>query len=152
MDARFRIRPASPADAPAVSVLERQCFADPWSAEGIAETLAAPLGCHLVAEVGGTVQGYLLARVFPPTAEIMNLAVAPPQRRRGLAGALLASALTALAARGATEVFLEVRASNSPAQGLYQAAGFRPVGLRPGYYAAPREDALVLRRELSGPA
>lgn len=148
MDAPFRIRAASPADGAALADLERRCFSDPWSEESLAEAVASALGVNLVAEVDGTVVAYLMARVLPPTAEIMNLAVAPPYRRQGLAAALLANGLSALAARGATEVFLEVRASNLPAQALYREAGFRPMGTRARYYEAPREDALVLRRDL----
>lgn len=149
MDAPFRIRAAAPADCAALADLERRCFSDPWSEESLAEALASPLGVNLVAEVDGALAAYLMARVVPPTAEIMNLAVDLPYRRQGMAAALLADGLAALAGRGATEVFLEVRASNLPAQALYREAGFRPMGMRAGYYEAPREDALVLRRDLA---
>ena len=148
MDAPFQIRPANSADRPALADLERRCFSDPWSEESLAEAVASPLGVNLVVEVDGVVVAYLMARVLAPTAEIMNLAVAPGRRRQGLAAALLAAGLVELTARGAGEVFLEVRASNHPAQALYREAGFRPIGVRAGYYEAPREDALVLRRML----
>lgn len=152
MDVPFRIRAASPADGAALAELERRCFSDPWSEESLVEAAASSLGVNLVAEVDGAVVAYLMARVVPPTAEIMNLAVDQPYRRQGMAAALLSAALAALAARGATEVFLEVRASNLPAQALYREAGFRPMGIRAAYYEAPREDALVLRRALDGGA
>lgn len=148
MDASFRIRAASPADGAALADLERRCFSDPWSEEGLGEAVASSLGVNLVAEVDGRVVAYLMARALPPTAEILNLAVDPPYRRRGVAAALLAGGLAALPGQGVTEVFLEVRASNLPAQALYRAAGFRPMAIRAGYYEAPREDALVLRLNL----
>ena len=89
--------------------------------------------------------GYLVGRDVAGSGEILNLAVAPEHRRAGLARALLAEGLKLLSSRGAEEVFLEVRSSNTAALELYRAAGFRPVGMRADYYRNPREDALVLR-------
>jgi [ribosomal protein S18]-alanine N-acetyltransferase len=96
------------------------------------------------------VLGYLIARDVAGSGEVLNLAVAPESRRRGIARALLEAGLSALAARGADEVFLEVRESNVGAQELYRSLGFRAVGLRAGYYRHPKEDALVLRLGLGG--
>ena len=79
------------------------------------------------------------------SGEILNLAVAPEFRRRGIGGTLLEEGLVAFHDRGAQEVFLEVRESNHSAQALYLARGFRPVGQRAAYYRNPRENALVLR-------
>ena len=62
MDASCRIRPALPADADRLAELERVCFPDPWSREGLAEVLASTLCISLVIEVGGEVVGYALAR------------------------------------------------------------------------------------------
>jgi ribosomal-protein-alanine N-acetyltransferase len=98
-----------------------------------------------VAEIDKVIVGYLIAREAGGSGEILNLAVDPPQRRGGIARALLQSGLAALRRRGADEVFLEVRESNLAAQALYLSAGFRPVGQRAGYYRNPLEDALVLR-------
>lgn len=89
--------------------------------------------------------GYFLAREILGTAEVLNLAVVPERRGRGLGGALLDAGLTAVRARGGSEVFLEVRASNAVAQGLYARRGFQMEGRRRGYYRRPDEDALVLR-------
>ncbi|MFR2094141.1 MAG: GNAT family N-acetyltransferase [Oscillospiraceae bacterium] len=88
------------------------------------------------------------ARSSPPEADMMNLAVVPELRRRGTAQALLQALQERLAARGIGSLTLEVRASNLPAQRLYTAAGFACIGRRPNYYLAPREDALILRKEL----
>lgn len=149
MDGPFRIRPATPADAPRLAALERECFSDPWSVAGLREALASDGGAGWTAEVAGRVEGYLLARVAADTAEVLTLAVAPAWRGRGIASLLLAGALGALRARGASEAYLEVRRSNLVAQALYQAHGFRVAGIRPAYYERPTEDALVLRRDLT---
>jgi ribosomal-protein-alanine N-acetyltransferase len=103
-----------------------------------------------LAENSSGVAGYIMARISGEEGEILNLAVLPRDRRRGVARGLLAVGLEALVAEGVREAYLEVRESNSAAITLYQSAGFRPVGLRPDYYRNPREDALVLRAPVGG--
>jgi len=147
-DGRFRIRSGVPADAPALVAIERRSFGDPWSEASFREALGASWSFGLVAEGAEGIIGYLIAREVAGSGEILNLAVDPPQRRRGIALALLESGLTALRRRHAEEVYLEVRVSNAAAQTLYRRAHFVPVGRRRAYYRNPIEDALVLRRSL----
>jgi ribosomal-protein-alanine acetyltransferase len=145
MDAPYRIRSASLGDAAAMVAIERRCFGDPWSEESFREALTSPWTFCLVAQsVRGTI-GYLVGREVAGTGEVLNLAVAPESRRRGVGSGLLRAGLAALRQRSVDEVFLEVRESNRSAQALYLAHGFRPVGQRSAYYRNPREDALVLR-------
>jgi ribosomal-protein-alanine N-acetyltransferase len=148
MDARYRIRRASPADADALSVLERRCFSDPWSAQGFREVLSTPISFGLVAAAGKELQGYFLARLVAGEAEVLNLAVNPDQRRRGIGRALLEAGLRELQLRGGREVFLEVRESNAAARAMDLELGFRVVGARQRYYRLPVEDALVLHLPL----
>lgn len=144
MDAPCRIRAANSADLGAVARIEAAAFPDPWSAE----QFRAHLGdVFLVAVAAEAVIGYLVAWMAGPEAEILNVAVAADVRRQGSARALLTEALATLGRGGVTSVFLEVRPSNAAARRLYVSAGFREVGRRRGYYATPREDALVLRRD-----
>ncbi len=152
MVAPCRIRPAQSADARRCVAIERVAFSDPWSEAGFLEALETPAGFGLVAERDGELVGYVLGRIAAGEGEILNLAVAPTARRAGVGRALLDAALDLLVRRGGREVFLEVRASNLPARRLYEAAGFRVVGVRPRYYRRPVEDALVLRRALAPPA
>jgi ribosomal-protein-alanine N-acetyltransferase len=152
MDAHYRIRPADPADAAPLSVLERRCFSDPWSADGFREALTMPVCFGLVATAGREIGGYFLARVVDGEAEILNLAVDPPLRRRGIGYALLKAGLTEFVVRGAREAFLEVRESNLAAQTMYTTSGFRVAGARQRYYRQPVENALVYRLELPPPA
>jgi ribosomal-protein-alanine acetyltransferase len=148
MDARFPIRPATLADAAALAAIERRCFSDPWSEAAFREALSSEWTFSLVAESGRGLAGYLIGREAAGSGEILNLAVAPEYRQRGIGSALLEEGLAAFRLRRASEVFLEVRESNRSAQSLYLARGFRPVGQRAAYYRNPREDALVLRLEL----
>ena len=149
MDAPYRIRSAVPADAVGLVAIERRAFSDPWSEASFREALTSPWTFGLVAEGTRGVTGYLIGREVAGTGEVLNLAVAPELRRRGIGGALLEAGLAALRRRRVEEVFLEVRESNRSAQALYMAYGFRPVGQRAAYYRNPKEDALVLRLELA---
>jgi [ribosomal protein S18]-alanine N-acetyltransferase len=144
MDAPYRIRSAAPADAVALVEIERRCFSDPWSEASFREALESPWTFGLVAHTTQGIVGYLIGREVAGTGEVLNLAVAPSSRRRGVARALLRGGLRFLRKRRVEEVFLEVRESNQSAQALYLSAGFRPVGQRAAYYRNPKEDALVL--------
>lgn len=96
-----------------------------------------------VAEIGVAAAGFLVLRqTAPGEAELLNLAVSPDARRRGVARALL-SRLPA----GPVSIFLEVRESNVIAQRLYESAGFRVISRRPEYYQAPSEAAIVMLRQ-----
>lgn len=148
MDAPFRIRSAALADSAALVAIERRCFSDPWSEPSFREALATDWTFGLVADTDRGIAGYLIGREAAGSGEILNLAVAPEFRRRGIGGELLEEGLLEFQERGAHEVFLEVRESNHSAQSLYLARGFRPVGQRASYYRNPREDALVLRLAL----
>ncbi len=140
------IRPMTAADVPSVAALEKLCFSDPWSASSIASELDNPLSLWLVWEEDGAAAAYLGVQRVPPQADVMNVAVSPALRRRGIARALFAELERRLPE--IDELFLEVRASNSGAIALYRTLGFAQVGRRPNYYLDPREDALILRKEL----
>lgn len=151
MGARYQVRAAELADVPELASIEPRCFSDPWSAAGFHEMLSAPSILGLIAEgKPRSIAGYLVARVIDTEGEILNLAVAPENRRKGIGALLLESALATLRKQGVEAVFLEVRASNQAAINLYLAKGFRPIGQRHGYYRRPLEDAIVLRWESAG--
>ena len=149
MDDACRIRAASTADLAAVAAIEATAFPDPWSLGAFRAHLD---DLFLVAETGNGVIGYVIAWSAGTEAEILNVAVQSAARRQGAGRALLREALDRLTAAGAAAVYLEVRRSNAAALALYRAAGFREVAVRRGYYQAPREDALVLRRDQGAPA
>jgi ribosomal-protein-alanine N-acetyltransferase len=142
---------------PALEALERACFSDPWTEAQLAAELAAgSAGFVLVLErpAGGGGRGlcaYGAFRLVLDEMHVMNVAVAAPERRRGLARWLLRFAMGRAARRGASRALLEVRAGNREAVALYESLGFRRLGVRREYYREPVEDALVLAREgLSG--
>jgi ribosomal-protein-alanine N-acetyltransferase len=135
------------ADVVAVAALERRIFTDPWSANAFRRELAGNEAIWLrVAEdpADGGLLGYLVAWFVLDEVHLANLAVIPECRRRGLGQALLDDLLDESRNRQATQVILEVRESNRPAQRLYERNGFRTVMIRPGYYRDNREDARVM--------
>jgi [ribosomal protein S18]-alanine N-acetyltransferase len=95
-----------------------------------------------VAASGGRVVGFLVVRqIVANEREILNLAVDPAERRRGVARKLLENELL----RAKTRWFLEVRSSNSRAIKLYESAGFRGAGRRESYYSNPLETGIVMK-------
>ncbi len=130
-----------------IALLERECFADPWSQQSIASELHNPLSVWLVAQQGQTLLGYVGSQTCLDETDMMNIAVFPASRRQGVARALIEALVSALRERGSKQLTLEVRASNGPARQLYESLGFLQVGLRKNYYRNHKEDALILRKE-----
>lgn len=132
---------------PQVANLEKMCFHDPWSEASIASELANPLALWLVAAENEQVVGYVGSQTVIDMTDMMNIAVHPDFRRKGIANMLVARLVEALKERQSSSLMLEVRASNVGAQALYEKLGFAQVGLRKNYYRNPKEDALILRKE-----
>lgn len=133
---------------PQIALLERRCFSDPWSETSVAGELTNPLSLWLVALAGGAVVGYVGSQTVLDEADVMNVAVDPAYRRQGVGKGLMLALMAALRQAGVRTLALEVRASNEAAQALYKNLGFEQAGRRPGYYARPREDALILKKRL----
>lgn len=131
----------------AVAALETICFSDPWSENSVSSELKNKLALWLVAEENGTVAGYIGSQTCGEESDVMNVAVHPDFRRRGIAEALVNALVEELKAIGSHCLTLEVRASNVPAIALYEKMGFSEIGRRKNYYRNPREDALILRKE-----
>jgi ribosomal-protein-alanine N-acetyltransferase len=128
-----------------VAALEKLCFADPWSENSIRSEVDNILALWMVALDGEQVVGYVGSQTVCGETDMMNIAVHPDHRRRGIAESLIDVLVRELKNRGSVCLTLEVRASNDPAIGLYEKLGFREVGLRKNYYRNPREDARILR-------
>ena len=135
-------------DVSAIAELEKICFSDPWSETSIASEANNRLSYWLVAEVDGVVAGYVGSQTVLDAADMMNLAVSPDHRRKGIGQALVNALVAHLQENKVIALLLEVRVSNGAAIALYESLGFEQVGRRPKYYHNPREDALILRKEL----
>ena len=131
-----------------IAGIEKLCFSDPWSENSIAYELTSRLSYWLVALDGGEVVGYIGSQSVLGESDMMNVAVHPDHRRKGIAEKLIAALSEGLKERGNVALTLEVRASNEAAIALYDKLGFAQVGRRPNYYRNPKEDALILRKAL----
>ena len=134
------------AHVPQVAELERICFADPWSEKSVASELDNKWALWLVAVEDDQVIGYIGSQTSIDETDVMNVAVHPDFRRRGIAESLIIRLVEELKNRGSHALMLEVRASNAPAIALYEKLGFLQVGCRKNYYRNPKEDALILRK------
>ena len=128
-----------------VAALEKLCFSDPWSEKSVGSELENPLSLWLVALEGEQVVGYIGSQTVLDGSDMMNVAVDPDFRRRGIAEALVTALAARLKEMGSCRLTLEVRASNEPAKALYEKLGFGQVGCRKNYYRNPKEDALILQ-------
>ena len=132
-----------------ITALERECFSLPWSEASIRSELRNELSLWLVAVEDGRMLGYVGSQTVLGESDMMNLAVRPDFRRRGIGRALVEALCAALRVEKAISLTLEVRASNEAAKALYAALGFTSVGCRPRYYTRPTEDAELFRKELN---
>lgn len=129
-----------------ISAIEDALFSDPWSRASLRFCMENPVYDFTVAlDTEGAVAGFLIAGVLPPEIEISTVAVRGDLRRQGIGRSLLGQLLEKGAKRGCDTVFLEVRASNRAAIGLYRSLGFEEYGVRKRYYSAPVEDAILMR-------
>jgi [ribosomal protein S18]-alanine N-acetyltransferase len=147
----FEIRAATLADLEPIMKLETSTFeTDAWSTESMRGELASEHTYYVFAfdpETPEVLAGYggLLAPEDSGEGDIQTLAVAPFARRHGLGRALVTTLLAEAAARGADEVFLEVRADNPNARALYVSLGFEQIAVRAKYYQPDGVDAQVMR-------
>jgi [ribosomal protein S18]-alanine N-acetyltransferase len=145
----FTIRPLGYGDLPQVIAIERRAFPTPWSLAMFVLELSKPSSICLAATQAdgsrsGRLLGYTICSRYADVWHVMNIAVDPPQRRRGIGTALL-TALIDQAGPGESYT-LEVRPSNPGAIALYERFGFRSAGTRPRYYRDTGEDALIMWR------
>jgi ribosomal-protein-alanine N-acetyltransferase len=167
-----RLRAMVPADLVDVIALEHEVFPDdPWSPEMFADEVIQPpeSRLYLIAEAeagdggvgreivsgreaasGPAMAGYAGLMFVPggTQADVLTIAVRPAYWGRGIGSALLDALVTAARDRGCAEVFLEVRADNSRAHGLYRRRGFADIGIRRGYYQPSGADAITMRKDL----
>jgi ribosomal-protein-alanine N-acetyltransferase len=148
-------RPLREGDIAYVAALEAQIHAAPWTTGNFRDALAAGYSTR-AGEREGRIVAYGVLMLAPGEAQILNLSVVPDARREGLGRTLLRQFVDDALWLNAGQIFLEVRATNVAAIGLYETEGFMPVARRLAYYPgaapdAPREDALVMRRALAEP-
>ena len=144
----MEIRRMKPEDASGVAGIEKKYFSQPWSREGFLSSLRQDYSIWLVAEENGVIAGYCGMNQSFDEAEITNVAVDGPFRKRGLGFTLVTALLSEGRERGITRYLLEVREGNEDAIRLYKRLGFMPEGKRKNFYQKPVEDAVIMTRVL----
>ena len=142
-------------DLNAIEEIERASYPTPWSRSMFAGELAKPSSICLgaVDTDQNELVGYLIISRYVDAWHVMNVAVEPGRRRRGIASLLLNRLFELTAGRSRRGYTLEVRVSNAGAIKIYEEVGFRPRGVRRGYYTDNREDALIMWKDpVSEPA
>ena len=145
----IQIRGLQTGDFGAIERIERRSYPTPWSRSMFAAELAKPSSiCFgaFDAEAGGLV-GYLIISRYVDAWHVMNIAVAPEHRGRGIATMLFDRLFDVTATDGRRGYTLEVRVSNTDAIRLYERLGFQSRGVRRGYYTDNREDALIMWKD-----
>jgi len=141
------IRALALPDLNAIEEIERRSYTTPWSRSMFAGELAKPAALCLGAFEEGRLAGYMIVSRYVDAWHVMNIAVAPAFRRRGIATALLDKLFELTENASKRGYTLEVRVSNDGAIKLYERLGFSARGIRRGYYTDNREDALIMWRD-----
>ena len=139
-------------DLPFVMEIERLSFPNPWlesSFRGEIANLHISYPNVVIYRPQDKIIGYIIFWLVEDEAQISNLAVHPDFKRLGIGGTILKQVLTIMRRMDAKQVILEVRPSNLAARTLYEKNGFKPIGIRRGYYQEPPEDALLMSKNLN---
>jgi len=138
-------------DLDAIEVIERRSYPTPWSRSMFLGELAKPtsvcLGAFEADDEEGALVGYLIVSRYVDAWHVMNIAVDPAHRGRGVATMLFEHLFELTADDVRRGYTLEVRVSNTTAIALYERLGFTSRGLRRGYYTDNREDALIMWKD-----
>jgi ribosomal-protein-alanine N-acetyltransferase len=157
--ARLEIRRIRPEDLDEVMVIERAAFKHPWSTELFRRELEHDWSTILIAveplssaaKSEERIVAFLIYWLVHDEIHILNVAVAPEHRRKGIARLLMAETERRAHLADASLMTLEVRRSNQGALDLYKEFDYRAVGVRPNYYVDEGEDAIVMVKELRKP-
>jgi [ribosomal protein S18]-alanine N-acetyltransferase len=146
----IELRRLTLADLGDIERIERSAYPTPWSRSMFAGELAKPSSISLGAvdaDEDFALVGYLIISRYVDAWHVMNVAVDPPYRRRGVATLMLEELFKLTVDDGRRGYTLEVRVSNASAIALYEQLGFHATGVRRGYYTDNREDALVMWKD-----
>ena len=133
-----------------IVAIERMAYEHPWTRGNFSDSLRSGYQAQLLG-AGGAVIGYFVAMKGVDEVHLLNLTVAPAHQRQGWARVMLDALAVWSRGQGALWLWLEVRVSNLRAQAIYEAHGYRRVGVRKRYYPAvdnEREDAVVMSLRL----
>jgi ribosomal-protein-alanine N-acetyltransferase len=135
-------------DLDQVISIENECFSDPWSYLSFKSDIHNEMALPMVLDSDGSIAGYSSIYIVANELQIGNFAVQSKYRGRGAAKLMMEEIIKIARNRGCSMIYLEVRESNDPAIKLYSSFGFRSVGHRKNYYRSPKENAIVMAKEI----
>ena len=139
------IRDLESADIEAVSKIEEETFSMPWKPDDFREMIEKDHMIYVVAVLDGVVIGGAGAIKIFDSADITNVCIAEKYRGLGYGMKMMEGLLEKCRGLGCVEFTLEVRKSNARAISMYEKIGFENIGIRPGFYERPKEDAIIMR-------
>lgn len=142
------IREMEEADIDSIRAIEAQSFSTPWSRELLLRELENPIGHNWVLETDDSVIGYLFYWMVVGEVHLLNIAIHPDYRQRGLARFLMHHMIMHAKESEMKVIFLEVRENNKEARRLYESFRFVDVGRIKNYYPEDKQDAIIMRRDL----
>lgn len=144
------LRDMKEADLEGVLAIERAVHAHPWTLGNFSDALRSGYQCKVYETAERELVGYAVMMLAVDEAELLDIAIASAQQRKGLGKKLLNEMLALGRKNEMRRMVLEVRTSNAFAIALYRSAGFSDIGLRRDYYQAHsgREDAILMGRGL----
>ena len=147
-NAKIIIEKMKESDADFVERIEKDCGLGEWGKNVYLSELKRPEALLFVAKNKDETIGFVSARLITKIVEILNIAVLPEYRKRGIGNLLLKKILQNARSSGCESCWLEVRESNTAARNFYQTSGFEIAGKRKNYYSNPAEDAILLNLDL----
>ena len=144
----MNIVPMSEKHISQIAALEKECFSEPWSEEGLTSELTNTQARFFVCEEENEVLGYMGMHIILDECYIANVAVYPRHRRRGIGEMLVKHCTDTAEKENCCFITLEVRKSNLGAISLYEKNGFLTVGERKDFYSHPKENGLIMTKEL----
>lgn len=126
--------------------LSKECFSIPWSLDSISNEVENPLAKYVIAQDLSTEEiiGYAGVWIVAGEGDITNIAVNPSYRKQGIASNILKKLFEVCKENNCSDITLEVRVSNIPAQNLYKKFNFKEEGIRKKYYSDNGEDAMIM--------
>lgn len=142
------IRRMTEADASAVASISTAAIQDSWTEKAFIDIIQNPVYLNLVAKTNDIIIGYISVSMAADEADITNIAIDSRYRRNGIADKLLQCTFEYASNEGINKIFLEVRQSNLPAIALYEKNDFITLGIRKNYYSNPKEDAIIMQKNI----
>lgn len=144
----MEVKKVTKSDLKQIEELEQEIFPDPWSLKSLTDSQEKENALFICTKDEKKIVGYMIIYFAADEAEIIRVAVKKEARRKGIGQRMLLGVEDYCEKKKIRKLYLEVRESNFAALSFYLDGGFINSGLRKDYYSNPKEDAILMKREL----